>query len=101
MRVITEMLMKLKYRGMLEEFEAQLRSTEYDSMSFSGRFSLLVEAEYPRKQNGKIQLRHKKAAFAQRDACIEGSIIRLTEILTKTLYLSWPVAHMLSVTKTY
>jgi DNA replication protein DnaC len=68
----TEMLRSLKYKGMLEEFEAQMKSSEYDTLPFHERFSLLVEAEYLRKQNSRISLRHKKAAFAQRDACIEG-----------------------------
>jgi DNA replication protein DnaC len=68
----TEQLRILKYKGMLEEFEAQIASSEYDHMPFVERFSLIVEAEYLRRKNSRIQLRHRQAGFAQKDACIEG-----------------------------
>jgi DNA replication protein DnaC len=68
----TQQLRVLKYKGMLEEFEAQATSTEYDHMSFMERFALIVEAEYLRRKNSRVALRHRQAGFAQRDACIEG-----------------------------
>ncbi|MDR0308963.1 MAG: ATP-binding protein [Coriobacteriales bacterium] len=82
-----DLLRALRYRGMLEEFEAQLKSNEYDSLSFIERFSLLVEAEYLRKQNSRIQLRNKKAGFAQGDACIEGIDYSLDRNINKDTIL--------------
>jgi DNA replication protein DnaC len=67
-----EQLRYLRLTGMLEELEAQMQTQEYDSMSFVERISLLVDAEYLKKRNGRAQLRHRQARFAQGDACIEG-----------------------------
>jgi DNA replication protein DnaC len=66
-----EYLGRLKLGGMAEAYADQMESGQYDKMSFEDRFALIVEAEYLRKKNNRIALRHRKAAFAQGDARIE------------------------------
>ena len=68
---IKNKLRELKLKGTLEEFEAQLEGGSYDSLSFTERFSLIVEAEQIKKHNTRTQLRHRQANFAQKNACIE------------------------------
>ena len=68
---IKDRLRELKLKGMLEEFEAQIEGDSYDGLSFTERFSLIVEAEQIKKRNSRTQLRHRQANFAQKGACIE------------------------------
>jgi DNA replication protein DnaC len=56
-----ERLRSFKLRGLTDELELQSSSTQYLELSFEERLSLLVDAEYTRRNNSRIQATIKNA----------------------------------------
>lgn len=67
-----ETLKKMHCTGMASELENQLNDPKtYKTLTFEDRFSLIVDAEWNRRQRNRLQKLIKKAAFSQPTACIE------------------------------
>ncbi len=64
-------LRDLKLKSMAEGFDEQLSSTNYEHMSFEERFGLLVDAEWTRRENSRMDRLFKNATFSISNACIE------------------------------
>lgn len=56
-----ERLRSFKLRGLIDELQLQNSSSQYLSLSFEERLSLLVDAEYTRRNNSRIQATIKNA----------------------------------------
>ena len=59
----TEQLRTLKLHGLLEAWEEQQSLPSYHDLCFDERFALLVEREYLRRQNQRLQRRLKQATL--------------------------------------
>ena len=64
-------LRELKLKSMADGFNAQLSNPNFEQMSFEERFGLLVDAEWTRRENNKMNRLVKNAAFSIGNACIE------------------------------
>jgi DNA replication protein DnaC len=64
-------LRDLKLKSMAEGFNEQLSGAGYEQMTFEERFGLLVDAEWTRRQNNRMDRLIKNATFSIRGACVE------------------------------
>ena len=64
-------LKDLKMPAMTEGFNEQLSSSKFEEMSFEERFGLLVDAEWTRRENNRMDRLFKNATFSMSNACIE------------------------------
>lgn len=64
-------LYEMRLSAMAESFNAQLRDPEYKELQFEERFGLLVDAEWTRRKNNKLQRVIKNANLKFTQACIE------------------------------
>lgn len=64
-------LNEMRMSAMAETFREQLRNPEYQELSFEDRFGLLVDIEWSRRQNNKLDCLIKSAEFRDTQACIE------------------------------
>jgi len=64
-------LKDLKLTSMADGFNAQLSGTGFEEMSFEERFGLLVDAEWMRRENNRMDRLFKNATFSVRGACLE------------------------------
>lgn len=56
---------------MAENFAAQLTDTQYQSLSFEERFSILVDAEWSVRKSNRLTKLIKSAGYSDTSACIE------------------------------
>jgi DNA replication protein DnaC len=61
----------MRLTAMAETYREQLHGTSYQELSFEERFSLLVDVEWARRQNNKLDRLIKGAQFRYGQACIE------------------------------
>ncbi len=64
-------LRQLKLAGMVEAYEQQHALFTNQSLSFDERFGLMVDQEWIRRQNNKMNMLMRKAGFIDSRACIE------------------------------
>lgn len=64
-------LHEMKLSGMAEAYKEQARNKDFQKMSFEERLSILVDLEFSRRQNNKLQRLIKAATFLDSKACIE------------------------------
>ena len=69
-----EMLRKMKLHTIADEYNRQLGDPQAKSMSFDDRFGMMVDIEYSRRQNGKLERLIKNAGFPDRNASVENII---------------------------
>lgn len=62
----------MRMTAMAETYMDQLRNPQYQDLSFEDRFSLLVDREWSRRQNNKLDRLMKNAGFRDTQASIEG-----------------------------
>ena len=68
-----EQLRAVKMNAMASELERQLEGSEnYNHLGFEDRLSLLVDAEWNRRQNNKLIRYIRNARFSNANATIEG-----------------------------
>lgn len=68
-----DVLRAMRFSAMAAEFENQLKDTvAYGQLGFEERFSMLVDAEWNRRQSNKLRKYIKTARFAVSGASIEG-----------------------------
>ena len=80
-------LAELKLSGMLESYHEQMTNKDYQSMSFEDRFNLMVDLEYSRRKNNKLQRLIKAANFRNSTASIEDIEYHTDRNLDKNLIL--------------
>ena len=80
-------LAELKLSGMLESYYEQMTNKDYQSMSFEDRFNLMVDLEYSRRKNNKLQRLIKAANFRNSTASIEDIEYHTDRNLDKNLIL--------------
>jgi DNA replication protein DnaC len=61
----------MRMSAMAETFSNQLRNSDYQDLSFEERFSLLVDIEWSRRQNNKLDRLIKSAQLRDNQASIE------------------------------
>lgn len=86
---ICQVMIELRCKGMLAEYEDQLRSPEIQSLSFNDRLGLLLGAERDLKRSNKVRNCCNLARFAQPDACIEEIIYDADRKLDKERVLKF------------
>ena len=64
-------LNEMRMSAMAETFREQLRNPDYQELSFEERFGLLVDIEWSRRQNSKLDRLIKAAELRDTQACIE------------------------------
>lgn len=64
-------LIDMRLTAMAETFRDQLRNPEYRELAFEDRFSMLVDIEWSRRQNNKLDRLIKSAQFRNNQASIE------------------------------
>ncbi len=67
----TDMLKSMKMSAMAQEFEGQLSEPAFKELGFEERFGLLVNAEWNRRQNNKLNRYIRDAQFSAPSACVE------------------------------
>jgi len=81
-----EKLAELRLNGFISAIKEQLESTQYQDLSFEERFSLLVDREYIRRQNVRLQRRLHDAKLKQ-NAVVENIDFTTPRKLDKKLLL--------------
>jgi DNA replication protein DnaC len=61
----------MRLSAMAEQYNSQLLEAKYNDLSFEDRFSLLVDVEWARRRNNKLDRLIKNAGFRYSHACIE------------------------------
>lgn len=64
-------LIDMRLSAMADTFREQLRNPEYQELSFEDRFSMLVDIEWSRRQNNKLDRLIKSAQFRSNQASVE------------------------------
>lgn len=64
-------LIDMRLTAMAETFRDQLRNPEYQELSFEDRLSMLVDIEWSRRQNNKLDRLIKSAQFRNNQASVE------------------------------
>lgn len=67
-----DMLKEMKMTAMADEFANQLKDPSFNALSFEERLSVLVTAEWNRRQTNKVNRLIKAAHFSAPSATIEG-----------------------------
>jgi len=78
----------MKLNGMAKAFEEQLKSVDYENLSFEERMAILVEREATERENRRLDARLKKARLRQQ-ACMEDVDYRHPRGLDKSLLQSF------------
>jgi len=77
-----EKLYSLKLSGMAKALEEQFQTQDMESLSFEGRFGLLVDREMTERRNRKLGLRLKKAKLRLNASVGQYTIIPQASILS-------------------
>ena len=64
-------LHEMRLSAMAEQFHDQLRNTDFNDMSFEDRFALMVDVEWSRRKNNKLERIVRSANFRYHQASIE------------------------------
>ena len=80
-------LSELKLSRMLESYREQMTNKEYQSMNFEDRFNFMVDQEYSRRKNNKLNQLIKAANFKNSTASIEDIEYHTDRNLDKKLIL--------------
>ena len=83
----------MKLTAMAESYLNQLSNIDYQGLSFDDRFSLLVDIEYSRRNNNKLDRLIKNANFRYSSACIEDIEYHPDRKLDKSLILRLAECH--------
>ncbi|SIS66883.1 IS21-like element helper ATPase IstB [Salimicrobium salexigens] len=80
-------LQDMRMTAMADTFKEQLNNPDYHDLSFEDRFGLLVDMEWARKQNSKLERLIKAAELRDTQACIEDIHYHSDRKLDKALIL--------------
>lgn len=77
----------MRMTAMAERYMDQLKNPEYQDLSFEDRFAMLVDIEWGRRKNAKLDRLIKSAEFRDSQACIEDIEYHADRKLDKTQIL--------------
>lgn len=77
----------MRMTAMAERYLDQLKNPEYQDLSFEDRFAMLVDIEWGRRKNAKLERLIKSAEFRDSQACIEDIEYHTDRMLDKTQIL--------------
>ena len=77
----------MKLTAMAQSYEEQMSNNDYKSMTFDDRFNLLVDHEYYKRKNSRLNRLIKQAGFSEPDASIEDIEYHPDRKLDKNLIL--------------
>lgn len=80
-------LHEMRLNAMAEQFQVQLLDPKYQDLSFEDRFNLLIDVEWSRRKNNKLDRLIKNARFRDTQACIEDIEYHADRKLDKTQIL--------------
>jgi DNA replication protein DnaC len=80
-------LHEMHLNAMAEQFHEQLRNEQFNGLSFEDRFGLMVDIEWSRRKNNKLDRIIKRANFRYPQACIEDIEYHADRRLDKTQIL--------------
>jgi DNA replication protein DnaC len=80
-------LHEMRLSSMAEQYNAQLLDQKYNELSFEDRFSLLVDVEWARRKNNKLDRLIRNANLRYNHACIEDIEYHVDRRLDKTQIL--------------
>lgn len=80
-------LHEMRLNAMAEQFHEQLRNEQFNELAFEDRFSLMVDIEWSRRKNNKLDRIIKGANFRYPQACIEDIEYHADRRLDKTQIL--------------
>lgn len=66
-----EYLRKMKLGAIADEYERQIGDPQARALSFDDRLGLMVDIEYARRRNGRLDRLVKHAGFTDKNACVE------------------------------
>jgi DNA replication protein DnaC len=95
MQQTIEQLKNLKLNGLLEAWSEQQAQPTYQDLAFDERFALLVEREYIRRQNQRLQRRLKQAQLFI-GASLADIDFAVPRGLKKTQFLEWAQGQWLT-----
>jgi len=95
MQQTIEQLKNLKLNGLLEAWSEQQAQPTYQDLAFDERFALLVEREYVRRQNQRLQRRLKQAQLFI-GASLADIDFAVPRGLKKTQFLEWAQGQWLT-----
>jgi DNA replication protein DnaC len=64
-------LHEMRLSAMAEQFHEQIKNSQYNEMSFEDRFALMVDIEWSRRKNNKLDRLIRNANLRYNQACIE------------------------------
>jgi len=64
-------LRQMKLTSLAEQYEQQIQDSSIHNLSFEERFSSMVDLEWSKRQNNRINLLLKRAGFIENSACLE------------------------------
>lgn len=77
----------MRLSAMAEQFHEQLRNNQFNEMSFEDRFALMVDVEWSRRKNNKLERLIRNANFRYNQACVEDIEYHADRRLDKTQIL--------------
>lgn len=86
-------LNEMKLTAMAENYLNQLSNADYKDLSFDDRFSLLVDIEYSKRKNSKLERFIRNANFRYSHACVEDIEYLPDRKLDKSLILRLSECH--------
>lgn len=94
MQVTIQQLQQMKLTGLLEAWQEQQALATYHDLSFNERLALMVEREYIRRQNQKLQRRLKQARLPIH-ASLDSVDFEVPRGLRKIQFLEFAEGHWL------
>jgi DNA replication protein DnaC len=94
MQVIIEQLQQMRLTGLLEAWREQQAMPTYHDLSFDERLALMVEREYIRRQNQRMQRRLKQARLPIQ-ATLDAVDFHVPRGLNKLQFLEFAQGHWL------
>lgn len=80
-------LHEMRLSAMADQFHDQLRNANFNDMSFEDRFAIMVDVEWSRRKNNKLERIIRGANFRYNNACIEDIEYHADRRLDKTQIL--------------
>ncbi|AJA49802.1 insertion sequence IS1162 putative ATP-binding protein [Clostridium pasteurianum DSM 525 = ATCC 6013] len=78
-------LNELRLTAMAESYRNQLLDSSFKDLSFEERFGLIIDTEWSRRKNNKLNKLIRKSEFSFNDACIENIEYHADRKLDKAL----------------
>ena len=95
-QVTIDKLHDMRLSAMADAFEAQCNDQSYDGFSFEDRFGMLVDKEWDKRKNSKLQKLIRTADFRYPNACMEDIEYHADRKLDKAQMLEFSTCRYIS-----